>query len=682
MTQTTVNITDNEEVIVEVLVEFGQTSYTVREGETVDVTVKLDQDPLRTVIVPITPTVQNGASSSDYTLATEMVTFMSGETEHTVSFNATADAAIDTGESVLLAFGTLPEAVSAGTVADTTVNITDDPPPTFPNPAVTFSVIENATSGTVGTVTANDADSQTLTYSVGGAGIAAFNDDFLLNDTNGQITVKPDATINFESRSSYNVTVIAADPLGATATIAVTINVTNVQEAGSVTLTNANPVEDRPLTAILTDPDGGISSRVWVWSSAGSRSGAFTPIVGAGNATYTPIAGDVGRFLKASVTYSDALDAGLTAEVVSATAVTGESTLIVADVPGVPSLAARATAPDTIVLGWTVPANNGASIQFFQIQWSPDGSAGSWTDLHTSRSLTNTTYSDSGLEPLTPRYYQVRAFNSEGFGSWSRPATATTPAALPDPPRLRAEADGESAISLYWDPPADDGGTAINAYELQVSTDGGTTYSFLISPSASVRSHTHGEMQPGTTRHYRLRARNSAGWGEFSAAVSATTLMGVPAAPVLTARPNGPAEIIVAWTEPDDRGDGDQLLRTPAVRRRRRLEHDLVADFRRRHRVLPPGPGRGQRQALQHPRSERQRLQPVVHRRQRHHRHRRPRRAGPHGDGGQRQPDRPDLDGSRRQWVGNSGLPGGTLPGRQRAVGAPDQRQYHHVVQR
>ena len=63
-----------------------------------------------------------------------------------------------------------------------------DPPPVFPNPTETFTVTENQTSGTIGTVFATDPEGQTVTYSVDGTDAADFNDDFNLNSTNGLIT--------------------------------------------------------------------------------------------------------------------------------------------------------------------------------------------------------------------------------------------------------------------------------------------------------------------------------------------------------------------------------------------------------------------------------------------------------------------------------------------------------------
>ena len=199
-----------------------------------------------------------------------------------------------------------------------------NPPPVFDPTSVTFAVDENATTGTaVGTVTATDPDGEAVTYSVsvGGADVTAFNEDFSLGSSSGAITVKTGATIDHESKASYAVTITATDIVGITATAGVTINVTDVDEAGAVALTADTPAVGKPLTAILSDPDGGVTSPTWTWASSTTRTGSFTTISSASSATYTPVQGDVARFLKASVSYTDSFGAGKTAEMTSVKAV-------------------------------------------------------------------------------------------------------------------------------------------------------------------------------------------------------------------------------------------------------------------------------------------------------------------------------------------------------------------------
>ena len=230
--------------------------------------------------------------------------------------------------------------------------------------------------------------------------------------------------------------------------------------------------------------------------------------------------------------------------------------MTLAGVPGRPNLTARATDANTIELTWNVPADNGSPIIRYEIEWSADGSDGSWTWL-ANPSPTDTSYSDGGLDPGTERHYRIRAINgaSPGEGSWSTARSATTPPAVPSAPELRAEANGQNAIDLTWEPPFDDGGADISGYEIHVSTDGSeNSYSRLTSPSASARSYTHSNLKPGDERHYKLRSRNRAGLGEFSQPAYGKTLTGAPAAPSLTVRANGSSEIKLSWTKPNDRG--------------------------------------------------------------------------------------------------------------------------------
>ena len=107
-----------------VTASFGQASYSVDEGGTVEVTVTLSADPEREVAILLTHDPQGGATDADYSGVPENVVFQRGDTEKSFTFTAAADDIDDDGESVALGFGTLPDDVSAGNTA--TVSITDD----------------------------------------------------------------------------------------------------------------------------------------------------------------------------------------------------------------------------------------------------------------------------------------------------------------------------------------------------------------------------------------------------------------------------------------------------------------------------------------------------------------------------------------------------------------------------
>ena len=123
--------------------------------------------------------------------------------------------------------------------------------------------------------------------------------------------------------TAYKVTIVATDKKDLTGTKDLTIKVTNVDEVGTVSLSNIQPGVGQEITASLTDPDGGVNDMKWQWARSGTGAdGSFTDIDGATSATYTPeakveddpatvgineeYAGDEGQFLRARVTYRDA----------------------------------------------------------------------------------------------------------------------------------------------------------------------------------------------------------------------------------------------------------------------------------------------------------------------------------------------------------------------------------------
>ena len=106
-------------------------------------------------------------------------------------------------------------------------------PPVFDQDSYTFSVAENAVVSTsVGSVSNTDPDVDTLTYS-----ITLGNDDgkFQIDGETGAITVA--GPLDYETTISHTLTVQADDGTGETDTATVTVNVTDIVEMWSATMT-------------------------------------------------------------------------------------------------------------------------------------------------------------------------------------------------------------------------------------------------------------------------------------------------------------------------------------------------------------------------------------------------------------------------------------------------------------
>ena len=117
----------------------------------------------------------------------------------------------------------------------------------------------------------------------------------------------------------YKVTVVAIDNGGARGEFDVCIAVMNFDEAGKITLRDEDgnelvqPHALGPITAELTDPDGGVTGVTWQWERSQvnppTRDEPLMDIAaedGGTSATYTPTNVDTSFFLKVTATYMDA----------------------------------------------------------------------------------------------------------------------------------------------------------------------------------------------------------------------------------------------------------------------------------------------------------------------------------------------------------------------------------------
>ena len=158
---------------------------------------------------------------------------------------------------------------------------------------------ENGT-GAVATFTAVDPEGDSIMWSLTGADA----EDLTIEGGVLEFVLTPDYenAADTGADNTYEVTVSASDGTLAS-TEDLEIQVTNMEEPGVVMLPTLQPQVGVPMTATLTDPDGVTDGTVaWAWYQGSNV------IAGGANATYTPLAGDVGSFLTAKATYMDGED--------------------------------------------------------------------------------------------------------------------------------------------------------------------------------------------------------------------------------------------------------------------------------------------------------------------------------------------------------------------------------------
>ena len=106
-------------------VSFGSSSYRVREGETVEVTIRLSLASAGRLTIPLTAKNEDGASDDDYSGVPKNVVFNGGETVATFTFTAVTDDVDERTERVTLGFGALPSRVNVATRSTAEVTIED-----------------------------------------------------------------------------------------------------------------------------------------------------------------------------------------------------------------------------------------------------------------------------------------------------------------------------------------------------------------------------------------------------------------------------------------------------------------------------------------------------------------------------------------------------------------------------
>ncbi|XP_054719651.1 fibronectin type-III domain-containing protein 3A-like isoform X2 [Uloborus diversus] len=186
------------------------------------------------------------------------------------------------------------------------------------------------------------------------------------------------------------------------------------------------------------------------------------------------------------------------------------------------NLLATCDSPNSCVVSWEEPLNNGAAITGYQLQWSTEDDEESFSEIYEGISLK---YEIQGLMPATPYYFKVRALNEAGHGPNSDIVICMTPASVPGVISSINVTPLSNALCLSWSE-APSNGSEITSYNVELDD-------VLYNTEENVLELCIEELSPETTYRIRMQAINSVGEGPFSEPFEATTLKSPPKPPTL-----------------------------------------------------------------------------------------------------------------------------------------------------
>ena len=133
----------------DLIVDFETSYLSLTEGSTATVTSRLSEKPPQPVTLSLTTAYRGGASADDYSEVPSTVTFNEEETSTAFTIQGIDDGTDESGESMMIGFGSLPVGISAG---HATVTIALEDPTLYTEDSGSLGGQVALTSGDPGTI--------------------------------------------------------------------------------------------------------------------------------------------------------------------------------------------------------------------------------------------------------------------------------------------------------------------------------------------------------------------------------------------------------------------------------------------------------------------------------------------------------------------------------------------------
>jgi len=183
----------------------------------------------------------------------------------------------------------------------------------------------------------------------------------------------------------------------------------------------------------------------------------------------------------------------------------------------------------TVALSWSPPLTNGGSaVTGYEVAYRSETS-GEWTILDVAADATTAVV--DGLTNGVGYVLRVRAVTDVGDGDWSA-TTSAIPVTAPSAPPGIAVAAGDTTVTVSWSTPTSNGGSPIVDYQLESSSDAGTTWVAVTDDASTANSAAITGLVNDTAYVFRVRAVSDVGTSSWSLTSAAVTPVAAAPTPV------------------------------------------------------------------------------------------------------------------------------------------------------
>ena len=184
--------------------------------------------------------------------------------------------------------------------------------------------------------------------------------------------------------------------------------------------------------------------------------------------------------------------------------------------PSAPTALQGMAGDESVRLEWTAPSDaGGVPITGYRIEMRVG--SGNWTVQASDTGSDATAATVSGLSNGVGYRFRVTARNEAGLGETSNATTELFPFTTPGPPRAVDGIPGDGLVELRWQAPANDGGSPITGYRIDVRASGGSWTTAIADTKSTATSTIVSALENGRAYAFRVAAMNAAGVGTPSA---------------------------------------------------------------------------------------------------------------------------------------------------------------------